>query len=78
MKNKEKHISFAGKAGYFILGTAAGWSAAHYFGGMWPKDFLINTVIDLINRLGGLTAVVGAGIAIYNVYIKTHRTEREK
>jgi hypothetical protein len=75
-KHKEKHILFASKGGYLFLGIIAGWSAAHYFvcssdSGVWPHEILyIDFLIELVNKMGGLTVVVGAAVAIYTVYLK--------
>lgn len=78
IQHKTKHVLFAGKIGYAALGVIAGWSAAHYFvhyaGGIWPQDVLFfEAVIEVINKLGGLTVVVGAGIALYTVYMKKQK-----
>ena len=83
VKHKEKHVLFAGKGGYFILGIIAGWSAAHYFvcssvTGVWPHEILyLDFLIEIANKLGGFTAVVGAVIAIYTVYLKGKRKDRQ-
>lgn len=75
IKNKKKHFLLAGRCGYFFLGAIAGWSAAHYFviyaGGSWPMNKLfLDVIVDLIDRLGGLSVVIGAVVAIYNIYVK--------
>ncbi len=83
IEHKEKHVLFAGKGGYFIMGLIAGWSAAHYFvcyagGGVWPHDISVfDAAIEIINKLGGLTAVVGAGIALYTVYWKKQKGQAD-
>jgi len=78
-KHKQKHVLFAGKGGYFVLGAIAGWSIAHYFvcssiNGVWPHDILyFDFVIEIVDKFGGLTAVAGVAIAIYTVYMKKQK-----
>ncbi len=80
VKNKKQHFLLAGKGGHAVLGLIAGWSAAHWFvhyaGGTWPHDvFIGEALLEVINKLGGLTAVVSAAIAIYTVYKKKEQAK---
>jgi len=79
-KNKKQHLSFIGRNGHILMGVIAGWSLAHWFvhyaGGTWPHDvFIGEALLEVINKLGGLTAVVSAVIAIYTVYKKKEQAK---
>ena len=75
---KSKPWSFFRRLTYIAMGIPTGWSMAHYyvlhFNGTWPKESLFGFGLHLINEFGGLTVVVGAGIAIYRAYL--HRKDK--
>lgn len=71
------------RIGYMLAGIPIGWSFCHHYvntyGGVYPNISSVRYFIDLfgnlqiidsINSLGGISAVVGAVIAIMTAYFK--------